>query len=401
MYTRDKQFYDLVGGALASIGLTGPNALSMFIDSGFADKYNSEAIFSQMGFPMNPDIPINPTFLQIEASIRPYTMAGYVDIDSDGPTKSTESMTLKTGGLPTFKHEYTIDRKIMREKLMLSEMMGGATDEIYNVVLQLLFNALDDLLGGNYNTVRYQRNQIVSNEGKLVINATNNPLGIPLEIDFGVPSKNITTSQWYSKNGSGNVTQETAVGTSIDPIKVMKDVKRKATDSDFMPQGHWECDKVTFDDLLGLPYFRKLYAVANRPDITDQSQQLAFGNLVNDAQMKAFIESSVGAPITVVDEVASVESFDTKSKKMKYTNLRSFNEGVLVYVPDGDLGDVQFGRPVAMETPGARIGFYDGGRTLIRQVFDDEHMTQTVKSEVTALVVPNKTRWFYYLKVKK
>ena len=85
---------------------------------------------------------------------------------------------------------------------------------------------------------------------------------------------------------------------------------------------------------------------------------------------------------------------------MSYSNLRSFNEGVLVYVPDGALGDVQCGRPIYMDTPGSRVALYDGGRTLIRQVFNDENMIQTVKSEVTGLVVPNKTRWFYYLTVK-
>jgi len=72
----------------------------------------------------------------------------------------------------------------------------------------------------------------------------------------------------------------------------------------------------------------------------------------------------------------------------------------MVYVPDGAIGDTQFGRPIYMETPGARTALYDGGRTLIRQVFNDENMIQTIKSEFTGLPVPNKTRWMYYLTVK-
>ena len=85
---------------------------------------------------------------------------------------------------------------------------------------------------------------------------------------------------------------------------------------------------------------------------------------------------------------------------MEYTYMDSFNEGVLVYVPDGAIGDVQCGKPIYMETPGARVALYDGGRTLIRQVFEDETMTQVIKSEVTGLAVPNKVRWMYYLTVK-
>lgn len=85
----------------------------------FANKYNADATFSQMGFPLNPDIPINPTYEQLEATIRPYTMAAYVDIDSDGPTKSTDGLLLKMGKLPTFKHEITLSRKTLREQMML------------------------------------------------------------------------------------------------------------------------------------------------------------------------------------------------------------------------------------------------------------------------------------------
>ena len=402
MYTRDRQFYDLVGKGLTSLGYVSDkegSALTKFINDNFANKYNAEKTFAQLGFSLNPNIPINPTYEQIEATIRAYTMAGYVDIDSDGPTKSTDGMSLKMGGLPTFKHEIVLSRKMMREQMMLANAIGGMTSDMEQVVMDLLFNSLDDLLGGNYNTMKYQRHQIVSNEGKLVINANNNPLGVPVEIDFGVPKKNITKSEWYTKSEAPK--QESAVGETIDPIRVMKDVKKNAENVDYAPKGgHWEVSKTTWDDILMLPYFRSLYVIANRPDITETANQQAFASLIDDKTLKAFIERQIGAPIVVIDDVSSVESFDKAKKQMKYTNIESFNEGVLVYVPS-DLGDVQFGKPIYMETPGARVALYDGGRTLIRQLFNDDTMTQVVKSEVTGLVVPNKVRWMYYLKIKK
>ena len=128
MFTRDAQFYDLIGKGLVSLGYTGQGALQGFVDDFFAEKYNAESTFAGLGFPLNPNLPINPTYEQIEATIRPYTMAGYVDIDSDGPSKSVDGLSLKQGGLPTFKHEVTIDRKIMREKLMLAEAIGRITN---------------------------------------------------------------------------------------------------------------------------------------------------------------------------------------------------------------------------------------------------------------------------------
>lgn len=403
MFTRSKDFYDIVAHGLASVGYTGSAAFHEYVNETFANKYNAEKTFAQAGFPLNPNIPINPTFEQLEATIRPYSMAGYVDIDSDGPTKSTEGMTLKMGSMPTFKHEITLSRKTIREKMLLAENIGKTNDDINSTVMRLLFNGVDNLLGGNYNTMLYQRHQIVSNQGKLVINANNNPMGYAVEIDFGVPSANKTTSTWYTKSGDA-VTQATAVGatsgTSIDPIKVMRDIKYKAEHKDFAPAGHWEVSKKTFDDLLSMPYFREMYVTWARPDITAAANKRAFGALIDDETLKSFIEARIGAKIVIVDATAVVEKFNTSSKKMEYTNLDSFNEGVLVYVPDGAIGDAQFGRPIAMETPGARIAMYDGGRTMLRSVFEDKTMTQVIGSEVTGLIVPNKVRWMYYLTVK-
>jgi hypothetical protein len=399
MYTRNKEFYDIVGRGLAALGYTGNKPLESWINDMFAEKYNAEQTFSQMGFPLNPNIPLNPTYEQIEATIRPYTLATYVDIDSDGATKSTDGLSLNMGGLPTFKHEITLSRKILREKMMLMDAIGGSTPEIESTIMELLFNGVDNLLGGNYNTFLYQRNQVVSKKGKLVINASNNPLGIALTIDFGVPEKNIKNSVWYKKP-NGTASQNTGVGTTIDPIRVMRQVRRDSEEKDFAPAGHWECSKTTFEDLISLPYFRQMYTVATRPDISDKNMQLSFANLVPDDTIKAFIETRIGAEIRVIDSISVVESFNKTSKEMEYKNLQSFEEGVLVYVPNESLGDVQCGRPVFMETPGARTALYDGGRTLIRQVFNDETMTQVIKSEVTGLVVPNKVRWFYYLDVK-
>lgn len=399
MYTRNKEFYDIVGRGLAALGYTGNKPLESWINDMFAEKYNAEQTFSQMGFPLNPNIPLNPTYEQIEATIRPYTLATYVDIDSDGATKSTDGLSLNMGGLPTFKHEITLSRKILREKMMLMDAIGSSTPEIESTIMELLFNGVDNLLGGNYNTFLYQRNQVVSKKGQLVINAANNPLGIALTIDFGVPKKNIKDSVWYKKPDD-TASQDAAVGTKIDPIRVMRQVRRDSEEKDFAPAGHWECSKTTFEDLISLPYFRQMYTVATRPDISDKNMQLSFANLVPDDTIKAFIETRIGAEIRVIDSISVVESFNKTSKEMEYKNLQSFEEGVLVYVPNESLGDVQCGRPVFMETPGARTALYDGGRTLIRQVFNDETMTQVIKSEVTGLVVPNKVRWFYYLNVK-
>lgn len=389
-YTRNTEFYDLIGNGLSSLGYT---SFSEYVNDFFSEKYNADKTFSELGFPLNPNLPIRPTYEQLEATIRPYTMAGYVDVDSDGPTKSTDGLALKMGQLPIFKHEFTIGRKELREQMYLADRIGSVTPEIAEVAISQLFDSVDKLLGGNYNTFAYQRHQIVST-GKLIINGTNNPGGVPIEIDFGVPTKNVTTSAWYKVAGDV-VTEE----SGIDPIKDLKAIIRNSRNKDGAPKGHFEMSQNTWDALMSMPYFRSQWALVTYPAATGDAQA-TLGSLAEETVIKSWLERVLGVGITVIDHIGVVERFDTKQKKMVYDELTSFEDGVIVYVPDGAIGDAQFGKPIYMETPGARVALYDGGRTLIRQVFNDVNMLQTIKSEVTGLCVPNKTRWMYYLKVK-
>lgn len=392
---RTKDFYDFIGIGLREYGYI---SFSAYLEDMLAEKYNADKTYEQMGFPLNPSIPIRPTYEQMEVNVRPYTMATHVDIDSDGPTKSTDGFALRMGTLPIWKHEFTIGRKELREQMYLADRIGNVTSEIIDVAMEQLFITTDSLLGGNYNTMLYNRHQIVSNGGKLVINSKNSHLGIPLELDFGVPEKNKKVSAWYTKASNGKVSAK----ENIDPISDLRAIREDAEQKDFMPQGHWEVSKTTWNDVMKLDYFRVMYATAMQSSLAGASdeEKKAWASLVPDQVIKTWLESVIGARIEIVDHIGYIEKFNVATKSMNYAECPSFVEGVFVYVPDGAIGDTQFGKPIFMETPGARTALYDGGRTLIRQVFNDENMMQTIKSEFTGLCIPNKTRWMYYLTVK-
>ena len=276
--------------------------------------------------------PIFPCFLiqrQSRSTLFPYTMASYVDIDSDGPSKGVGEISLKMGTLPTFKHEFNLDRKTLREKMMLKEAIGDTNQSINDTILGLLYNANDTLIGGNYNTMKYQRNQVVSNECKLIINKENNPMGYALQIDFGVDSKNKRVSKWYTKSGSG-VTAVTDLGTKVNPIAVLKDIKYNADNNDGMADGHFELSKKTWNNLMTLDYFRNMYSVAMRPDITDAANRLAYGKMVGDEDIRLFLEKVVGAEIRIIDDVSCVDKYNAETGKPEVARLDSFKEGVIV-----------------------------------------------------------------------
>lgn len=393
MFTRDNNYYGIVNDGLSYIGYTGATAFSQYVEDTFANKYNVANTFKQLGFAIDPNIPIAPTFEQLELTVRPYTMAAYVDIDSDGPTKHTDGLTLQMGRIPTFKHEITMTRKTMREMAMLRERIGHSDDAINETIVSEMFNGIDKLLGGNYNTLAYQRHQIVST-GKLVIDATNSPSGVPFVVDFGVKAENKIL----------NKAAYTAVGTAEDStngkdlLANLKELVRVAEDERYMPNGHFEVCKKTWNQILRLPSLRSLYATATFPLAKDSATN-AYAALATDDALKAFVEAQIGKKIVVIDAIGSVEKWDAASHSVKYENLPAFAEGYMVYVPDGELGSVQFAKPFFMETPEAMTALYDGGRTLLRTLFESKTMSYSIGSEVTALVVPNKTKWMFYFKV--
>ena len=397
---RTQEFENIVDRGLAALGFRNNGngtALTQYFKFMFEDKYNAQKTFAQEGFPVNPNIPLSATWEQINATVRPYTMATRVDIDSDGATKHTDGFTLKQGGLPTFKHEVPFDKKILRDKLLLAQELGGINQNIVDVVMQLMFLSSDSLIGGNYNTVLYMRDQIVSNQGKYILDATNNPLGIPLSITFDIPTKNKTTSAWYTE-ASGVYTQAADVTSgTIDPINVLRKVKRDAEDDDFCPMGHWEISKATRDALVSMKYWRDMYTAVGHTDTTNLA---LLSQAAVDDDIMAFIGRVIGAPIVVKDHKAQVEKWDNANKQVVVTTVNSFADGVMVYVPDGAIGDVQFSKPLAIDMPGAQIGWYDGGRTLMRQLFEPKSMSMRIKSEFTGMVVPNKTQWMYYVTIK-
>lgn len=400
MFSRDNAFYGIVNDGLSSIGYEGVSAFHSYVNDTFAQKYNAAKTFKQLGMSINPNLPLDATYEQLELTVRPYTMGAYVDIDSDGPTKSTDGARLQMGSIPTFKHEVTMTRKTMREQAMLRQRLGGTSDDMINrTIVAEMFNSVDKLLGGNYNTIAYQRHQIVST-GKLIIDGTNNPGGVPLEIDFlngNYGDHKYNGTPLFEIKG-GVVTDVAANAGNM--LKLLRDVKRTAEKRDHAPAGHWEVAQATWDNILQMPKLRELYAVATFPT-ADSAARTIYAGLATDDALKAFVEQQIKARIKVIDAKGYVEKYNKSEGKIDYVELEAFKEGFMVYVPDGEIGDVQFASPFYMETPGALTALYDGGRTFLRTLFEPKKMNYVISSEVTGLCVPNKVRWMYWFKVDK
>lgn len=386
MVQRDANYYDLVGRALG--GLT----YQSFVDS-FNEIYN---VPQTDGFVWDDEIQMDFTYHQLEAELGIYTMASYVDLDSDAPLRAIQGAEIATGKIPRMKHGFVLNEKIIREQMIFASK--GAFDAAgESALMKLLFNSTDKLIGGNYNRLSMQRHQAVST-GKLTINSTNNVGGLTsLVLDFSIPSGNITTkattARWWTD--AAYATQ----GATSDPLADMVDLVEAAEDG-HSPSGHLEMSKALWRRLKGHTVFLTSMGYVYNPEAATDAIALTYGKRLTNDELLTLLERKLGYPVVIVDHKGVVESFNKTTKVIDFNQIDSFDVDSVVYVPDGEIGTIKSVMPIVIPDPAARIAYFDEGRTTLTQTFDAKKKIQYIESELTALCVPNKRSYMFYLKIK-
>lgn len=389
MILRDANFYDLVARGLDGVGY------QEFVDTVFADKYN---VPQTQGFRWDDEIQIDFEYKQLQTELGIYAMATYVDVDSPAPYRSTQGFQLNSGSVPRFKHGFALNEKMIREQMiLLDDFNGKMTDRMQSALRRELFNSTDQLIGGNYNTLTYQRHQAVST-GQFSILDTNNPQGIKnVSFDFRVPEKNkkalIGQNRWWTD------VPMTTEGTASNPINDLIE-RVKFSKDNFIPVGHFEVDKTLWDAFIAHSKVLTAIGYLYSPLVTTDAQALQVGSNLTEDELKSRIEKKIQMPITVIDSISAVERYSKTERKVNKEPIRSFDGSNFVLVPDGELGTIKAVRPIVVDDPAARTAFYDGGRTVLMQTFDAKRKIQYIESELTALTVPNKAQYMIYLTVK-
>lgn len=385
MRTNVSNYYDLL-----TVGL-GNFSFQQFVDR-FQEKYN---VLQTEGFDWDPEIQMDYTYEQLIASLNIVTLPIYVDVDSEGLDKSLGEFKIGSNKIPTQKHRYPMNAKMLRERMIMYQRFGDAalTPDTRSALVDLLFESTDKLLAGNRNALTHQRMRVVST-GQFTIDLTNNPRGIKgLTFDFGIPSANKESlsgeNRWW-KNAEHTPTNE---GTASDPLLYLKN-KRKEMRKKGFPNGHFEIASDLFDDLLthtkvleriGLALY-PMAASAENPGTAAQG----YATNMTDEAKRAAIESIIGCPIVPRDSLAAVEKYDEESKSIKATTIDNFNKLNVAFVPDGQIGTIKSVQPMVFtDDPTQRIAWFDGGRTLITQRFESKTKSMYVESEMAVLCVPN------------
>ena len=381
MRTMVNNYYDLM-----TFGL-GNQKFQDFVDK-FQLKYNTP---QTDGFAWDSEIQLDYTYEQLIASLGITTLPVYVDADSEGLDKSLGNFVIGSNKIPTQKHRYAMNAKMLRERMIMVQKFGEAAlnSDTRSALMDLLFESTDKLIGGNRNALTHQRMRVCST-GQFTIDLENNPRGLQgITFDFGIPSANkvvlTTTARWWT-NAEHTTANE---GSASDPLMFLKN-KRKEMKKAGYPNGHFEMAADLYDDMLTHSAVLKrigysLYPIAAGDDVAKNYA----ANLTDDAKKDA-IERIIGAAIKTYDSVAAVEKFDADTKSIKPVTIENFKATNVSFVPDGQIGTIKSVRPMVFtDDPTQRIAWFDGGRTLITNRFEAKTKTMYVESEMAVLCVPN------------
>lgn len=381
MINRNSSYYDIM-----ALGLGGAKDYQEFVETMFADKYNAP---QTEGFAWDDNIQIDFSYEQLQAELGIYAMATFVDIDSPGGTHAMQTATVSTGKVPRFKHQFVMDEKVIREQMILAGRFNNVTPLMQEQLARLLFNNTDKLIGGNYNTLTYQRHQAVST-GSFAITATNNPGGIAdLTFSFGLVAANQKAAGGFGSNGTKYVWSS----ASANPIGDLMDMIQHADDN-FIPYGFFEMSKALWNTFRA--HINVKSAVATGVNLNADLTNI--GSMIfTDEVIKAYLIGIGLPPIVIIDSLVSVDKYNPVTRVVDYTQIRPFDEAVVVLRPAGEIGTIKAVEPIVLQDPSARIALFDGGRTKLTQRFDSKNVIQTIESELTALCVPSAPKYLIQL----
>lgn len=387
MNTYNGEFYDLIFRAL---GANDNAHIQGFLDEALALKYGELQLD---GFSFAPDMQLDFTYEQLVKEVGLSVMANYYDVDSPAIPITTEGAQAYTGKIPRMKAvEYWNEDKY-RKMLIAEERFGSDSDRVRNAAFRGLFNTVDTLVGQHTNSLTYQRHQMVS-AGQVSLNSSNNPLGIAgITLSAHVPAANKInlsgTKRWWTSVSDGVYSSE---GAACDPIGDMQKIVKKAKNLGI--RGHFEINNNYLDQVLEHSKVKDAIAAkfSVQVAVTVNAANLYLFSRENRIAALAQI---VGADIKEIDSIVAVEKFNSTTKKVERASFDAFESNVIVYVPDGSLGEVLTVEPLKIS--GGTYGEYYGGRLLLTVGVDAVKKCQTFATEMTSLVVPDKPNYMWYL----
>lgn len=378
---------DILSLAFAGVGGFSPEALEGFIDETLS-QYNRLDIPGYTWARPQDEFFYEQTVTKLPLN----PMAQYVDWQSDPIPYGTEGAEAYTGKIPRMKSVEIIDEEKAKNIAKTAKLLGGIAG--MEAAQEELYIKLSTLFSSHENAVTYQRMQMNST-GKFSIVEKNNKNGIHnVTFPGHIPAENFVkrtgAERWWTSIAEDNLTYQNE-GANADPIKDMQTIVRNAKLKG-LARGHFEVNTIFLDQVLMHSKVIAYIGLVQRPELTP-AQQSAYASILTRDARKAALEAIVGARFVEFDNLVTVETWNPQKKTLTRDPFYAFENGVLSYVPDGNMGQFHTVSPYAIA--GGQYARFMNGLGLLTVEADYTHKIQTLTTELTTIALPKQPMFIW------
>lgn len=394
------------------LGINSRSRLQTFYDTALQNRETLD--LEVEGFtnaPMQLDSEVE--FAEAKKYLR--AMATYVDNESPVLARG------KKVELGTWKQAIPTQRRVIKrgkddykkmllaaEKEAVSGMLVGkkATQSVREYLWNNLFDTLREIPDSHVASKNYQVGQMLSKR-QITLTKDNNPGGIfGITFESKIPDANVVDEAWFTVAEDGTVT----FVEGADPILTLKKKIRalKLDRYKGFPNVRVEMNAKTFFTLVEHPSILTKLGYSLRPELDivpkNEANALRVGTekylSEGDEFIKEWFRKAIGAEeLKLHTAIVGVDKLNAVSKEFDTESIDTFDEGVVLIRPTGNIGVIQ---PVMVVRPDRQAVYADilDGWGIIEYFYDARTRTQEWISEVSYLAMPTQPRNMHYINVQ-
>lgn len=359
-----------------ALGTAGFDSYKSFYDTTFADTF-ANVRWSQFFSEAAPSY--TGQIKQIIGSKSLPVMGRWVAFDGKAPKISSDSFEVKTDDMPRVKLGMDTNEKQIEEWRRIEQMFQGTIP--YDQVVKAFARSATDVLNGMHSQITYTALQVVST-GKYLSTSENNNGGIEgILYDFNVPAGNKV------KCGFGSTgTKYAWSSASANPLGDLIDLYNKSK-KEFKTIAGYAMSQAQFDMLMAHPTVKEKVSIY-------LTSGLSTNRFIMQQDVLNYISLGLQLPpITVINDAFNIPTYDEATNSLVPTQLNGFADNVVVGLPAGMFGELQWTPPV--EDYGDFT--IEGGKFLVCEMTDKEAKSTKMWMEATLFPVPTRIDKTYYL----
>ena len=319
---------------------------------------------------MQWDVPqIDLTFGVLSKDYDISPMAAVIDTNAPKPDLGGNGINMYYDSMPSIGGKVTFTKNDFRNIAALQNTALGDSQ-----MVDKLWSSVDRVIRGAHNRL----NQMVFSgltNGSIVINATNNPSGIPFSLDLRIPA-----GQKLKAGFNQSTKAAWSDGTNSDPVQDLIDMYQKSV-TDKHPFGMYLMSLAKWNSFCAHPKVKSW--VRNRMDSSNANRAIAPQEVQRELDMFYL-------PPIVILEQSYTQMVD--GRQVAITD--GFDEDFVVGCPIGYLGTIKNAIPASIlagvpSTPDAAFTYLEQNRFALLSLWDAQTIKHTLELEAVAVPTIN------------